>query len=82
MSLAKRLDAIRAASAEKFAPAVVKVMHGAVAELRGSGIVHSMLTVGAQAPDFTLPTSDRGTIALQSELDKGPLILTFFRGSW
>jgi len=40
------------------------------------------LTVGMQAPDFTLPTNrgDRRTLA--SFLARGPLLLAFHRGTW
>jgi peroxiredoxin len=40
------------------------------------------LAVGAQAPDFTLPTNrgDRRTLA--SYLAHGPVLLAFHRGTW
>jgi peroxiredoxin len=40
------------------------------------------LTVGMQAPEFTLPTnrSDRRTLA--SYLASGPVLLAFHRGTW
>jgi peroxiredoxin len=37
--------------------------------------------VGERAPDFTLPAADReGTISLAEYCDRGPVLLTLFRG--
>ncbi len=82
MSLRKRLDALREASAAKIPADKKAVMHRATEDLRSSGILDTMLSVGAQAPQFTLPASDGTTISLEDELAKGPMVLTFFRGSW
>lgn len=40
------------------------------------------LKVGRPAPDFVLPSLDGGTVALADELLAGPVVLTFYRGSW
>ena len=40
------------------------------------------LKVGQPAPDFVLPSLDGGTVALANELLAGPVVLTFYRGSW
>lgn len=82
MSLRKRLEALREASAAKIPAEAKAVMHRATEELRSSGILDTMLSAGAEAPRFTLPASDGATVSLEGELAKGPVILTFFRGSW
>ena len=79
MSLRKRLDALREASAAKFPPETKAVMQRATEELRSSGILETMLQVGADAPRFSLPTSAGGNVSVPGP---GPLVLTFFRGSW
>jgi peroxiredoxin len=38
--------------------------------------------VNAKAPDFSLPDARGGTVALSSLLARGPVVLTFYRGSW
>lgn len=44
--------------------------------------VGSALGVGAEAPDFALPTADGGTLRLGEALAEGPVVLTFYRGAW
>ena len=40
------------------------------------------ISVGHIAPDFTLPNATGEHISLYRELEKGPVILTFYRGVW
>ncbi|GHB60193.1 hypothetical protein GCM10008107_06770 [Psychrosphaera saromensis] len=40
------------------------------------------LKLGEKAPSFTLPNQDGNLIALNDALAKGPVVLTFYRGSW
>ena len=40
------------------------------------------LTVGVQAPDFTLPTQSRRRASLAAYLARGPVLLAFHRGTW
>ena len=40
------------------------------------------LTVGEQAPDFTLPTNRGDRQSLASYLARGPVLLAFHRGTW
>ena len=82
MSLAKRLAAIAASSADRMPAEALATMKQGVEDLRASGILSTMIQEGAEAPKFTLPSSDGQTISLEAELAKGPVILTFFRGSW
>ena len=44
--------------------------------------VGTALSVGAQAPDFALPTAHGGTVRLGEALAEGPVVLVFYRGSW
>jgi len=39
-------------------------------------------SVGDKAPDFTLPNAVGESVSLYEELEKGPVILTWYRGSW
>src|SRR5262245_27009172 len=38
--------------------------------------------VPERAPDFTLPDQDGRPVTLSKELQKGPVLLVFFRGHW
>ncbi len=40
------------------------------------------LSVGEFAPDFKLKTSEGEEIVLSRELEKGPVVLVFYRGKW
>lgn len=40
------------------------------------------LEVGTKAPDFTLPDAYGDPVTLSQELEKGPVILVFYRGAW
>lgn len=40
------------------------------------------LKVGDKAPDFSLPTIEGKTISLSAVLEKGPVVLVFYRGEW
>ena len=40
------------------------------------------LKVGERAPDFELPNAFGHTISLYKELEKGPVVVTFYRGAW
>ncbi|SIS75762.1 peroxiredoxin-like family protein [Salimicrobium salexigens] len=40
------------------------------------------LSRGTKAPDFTLPAADGTNVRLYEKLKQGPVIMTFYRGSW
>jgi len=40
------------------------------------------LKLAQQAPDFILPNQKGGPVSLTSLLAKGPVVVTFYRGSW
>lgn len=38
--------------------------------------------IGDQAVDFTLPNANGNIVKLQEQLEKGPVLLSFYRGTW
>ncbi|CAG37439.1 thioredoxin domain-containing protein [Desulfotalea psychrophila] len=82
MKLQDKLDAIRTEFAESASVEVIKIMHRVNEDLKHSGILGKVLKVGDQVPDFTLADTTGNAIPLSSYLEKGPLVLTFFRGQW
>ena len=40
------------------------------------------LAISAQAPNFTLPNEVNQNVELAGLLAKGPVVVTFYRGSW
>ena len=82
MTLAETLQGIREASAKRIPPERAAIMHRATDELRASGIMKRVIKVGAPLPDFALPNAYGQEVRSTDLLAKGPLVLTFFRGSW
>ncbi|WP_328742538.1 AhpC/TSA family protein [Streptomyces caniferus] len=58
------------------------VMERAGRDLAASGQAERALQPGDAAPRFSLPTATGGTVALDSLLSEGPVVLTFYRGAW
>src|SRR5579864_7547301 len=67
----------------KYVPADIQAIHArAVEELKQSGIAERSLQVGTAAPPFEL-SDHNGKLVHSSELlERGPLVLCFFRGRW
>jgi len=82
MSLADKLAATRAASAGRIPPEKAAIMHRATEDLRRSGIMDRIVNVGAAAPAFALANHDGRRVASGDLLARGPLVISFFRGSW
>jgi peroxiredoxin len=53
-----------------------------ISDLVASGIIASALREGDPAPDFTLPDSHGHVLALKTLLDRGPVVISFYRGGW
>jgi hypothetical protein len=82
MSLAETLAAIRDASAKRIPAERAAVMHRATEELRTSGIMDGVIKIGDRLPAFALPNAYGQQVTSADLLAKGPLVLTFYRGSW
>ncbi|CNG23730.1 Peroxiredoxin [Mycobacterium tuberculosis] len=53
----------------------------AFADIGEQGLVPG-LAIGDRAPDFELPDARGGRVRLADRLATGPVVLTFYRGSW
>jgi hypothetical protein len=82
MSLKAKLDATRAASASRVPPDKRAIMERATADLRASGILSRVAAVGQLAPAFTAKNHDGQIFSSSGLLANGPLVVSFFRGSW
>ncbi len=82
MSLEDKLAALRAAAASRIPPERQAIMHRATEDLRHSGILERIVRVGGQMPAFDLDNHDGRRVASEDLLGGGPLVLSFFRGSW
>ena len=82
MSLADKLAATRAASAGRIPADRAAIMERATEDLRKSGILDRIVPVGGRAPAFELANHDGRRISSAELLAGGPLVVSFFRGSW
>jgi len=82
MPLQDTLDAMRASYESKLPPEIVDTMHHATEELLQSGVMDRVLKVGDQAPQFSLPNHNGDMVDSEDWLNKGPLVVGFYRGVW
>lgn len=82
MSLEEKLAAIREMAKTRQPPEVRAVMHRATEDLRASGIMERVAKVGTAAPDFTLPNQVGAPVSLAAQRQRGPVVLSFYRGRW
>src|SRR5579864_9026912 len=67
----------------KYVPADIQAIHArAVEELKQSGIAERSLQVGTAAPPFELSDHNGKPVRSSELLDRGPLVICFFRGRW
>ncbi len=82
MGLREDLVAMREEREAKRNPEWVRIMHQATDDLRDSGIRERVLKPGDRAPEFAL-VNDRGERRSSRDwLERGPLVLSFYRGVW
>lgn len=82
MSLGEQLANLREASAKRMPPDKRAIMQRATADLRASGIMDRVLKVGGRMPDFSLPNASGRTVSSVELLQRGPIVITVFRGGW
>lgn len=82
MTLQDRLDKHRA-EFQKNAPAeALEIMQQANADLEASGILDGTAKTGVKAPSFILPDEKGQMNDTGHFLQKGPLVISFYRGVW
>lgn len=82
MSLAEKLDTIRAGAAARIPEDKRAIMGAATNGLRESGILDEVPKPGDKLPGFSLKNANGDAIRSADLVAKGPLVLTFFRGTW
>jgi peroxiredoxin len=58
------------------------IMDAETSRLAASGLAARALKVGNTAPDFILPDVHGEPVRLRALLDKGPVVVVFYRGGW
>jgi peroxiredoxin len=54
----------------------------AIERLKAQGMGADVVKVGSQAPDFSLPDQNGQIVRLKDLLESGPVVVSFYRGSW
>ena len=63
-------------------PEMLQAGRDANDELQRSGILEKALNVGASMPAFSLEDAYGKTVSSSDLLNKGPIVLVFYRGAW
>lgn len=83
MSLAERLAMIKKSELEENSPPEEQaIMERATEALIRSGSAARALGLGDLAPDFELPGTSGQRIHTATLRERGPLVLSFYRGVW
>lgn len=82
MTLKDELDAVRARSRAALDAGERRVLDEALERLRMLQIAEHALAPGDVLPDFALPDAQGQLHAGEAYLERGPLVLGFFRGGW
>jgi hypothetical protein len=60
----------------------LEIMHRATQRLKDSENLKQTPKPGNKAPHFTLESTEGKAVSLSGLLEKGPVVLGFYRGSW
>lgn len=80
-TLNKQLQELKAKLAERTSEEFQRITAGGVQELIEGQTIKG-LTIGTTAPDFHLPDAKGNGVSLSEVLEQGPVVLSFYRGSW
>ncbi len=82
MNLQETLNRYKAGVLSRVSKAEAAIMEQATEDLIRSGIVERAKKIGDQAPDFSLPDAGGELVRCGDLLARGPIVVTFYRGTW
>lgn len=82
MALERQLAEFKATFARTAPPGRVALYEAKIEELRTSFAREAAAGVGAIAPVFALPGVDGGLVSSGELLQRGPIVVVFYRGGW
>lgn len=80
--LQDQLDEHLAKSRASFSDEVNAALAATAEWLRAEGAIERALGVGARAPEFSLPNAVGTNVSLTDLLERGPVVLAWYRGGW
>ncbi len=81
-TLSEQLEQRKQQGAAKAPTEVIALRQAETDKLIASGIAERSLHQGDLAPDFTLPDAEGKSVTLSTLLREGPVVVSFYRGSW
>lgn len=81
-SLNDQISAFVSGMAKNAPPTVLETLDREIKKLAETGLTEKALKVGGKSPNFRLPNAQGGTFELSTQLSKGPVVVTFYRGGW
>lgn len=82
MALKKELQQQLATFKQRASTELAETLQAGVDELTESGIAERAVKEGERAPDFELPNVQGKSVSLSALLERGPVVLAFYRGGW
>jgi peroxiredoxin len=82
MTLKKELQQQLATFKQRASSELAETLQAGVDELAESGIAERAVKEGERAPDFELPNVQGKSVSLSALLERGPVVLAFYRGGW
>jgi peroxiredoxin len=82
MTLKQELDSFSAGFAEHMPGDILQRLQASIDEVRRTGLAEQALKAGDLAPEFALPNAEGRAVSLAELLQRGPVIVSFYRGAW
>ena len=82
MTLKQKIEAYKEGFKKKAPQEAQEIMHRATNDLQNSPQMINTIKVGDMAPDFSLKNTANKDMVLSDLLDRGPVVLSFYRGRW
>jgi hypothetical protein len=82
MTLQAKLDKQKKQSLTQIPETAQAIMSRATEELQKSEILDKILKAGNKAPEFSLPSAEGKIVSSKDLIEKGPLVVCFYRGVW
>ena len=82
MTLKQKIEAYKEGFKKKAPQEAQEIMHRATNDLQNSPQLINTIKVGDMAPDFSLKNTANNDMVLSDLLDRGAVVLSFYRGRW
>lgn len=82
MTLKQKIEAYKEGFKKKAPQEAQEIMHRATNDLQNSPQMKNTIKVGDMAPDFSLKNTANNDMVLSDLLDRGPVVLSIYRGRW